>query len=188
MALAVEIEDYRTMTGDEDIPATVLASLLLDAQLEVERYLERFLVNEERTEKLVPDREGWLWPSAVPITAVSTGMRFNGYGIHWGGPFGYSDVISGEPEVETVYTGGYTPANMPRTIKEAICRIVRRWYEAMSPTPDVFDAIPAGATSVKQGDSSITFGPSGFNPASRASVEDLLAPLATWRLSKLGEL
>jgi hypothetical protein len=131
----------------------VAADLLADA-------LDRELESAERTETLWPTRDGMLWPTCVPITACTShtidgdGLKYGAYG---GTPW------PDETEAQSVtYTGGWveratnpTATNrLPAYIEADIAFAA----QALIGPPAQF---PAGATSVRLGDASVTFGPDG---------------------------
>lgn len=170
----VTIARYRAITGD-----TVTASALVDSAIDeatdlLVDALGREVAAAERTERLEPTRDGWLWPTVVPIVAAP-GWTIDGYGLR--GPFG-----PGWPDetgrIEVVYTGGWiertanpSAANrLPAYIERDIAYAAHTLVHAEPAT--AASVYPKGATSVSLGDASVSFGPDG--PPSPS------ADLVTW--------
>lgn len=66
------------MSGlDLDVPQEDAAHEVLDGLVEeLELFLNRPIARRERTEVLVPDSDGRLWPSATPIVSISMPTGF----------------------------------------------------------------------------------------------------------------
>jgi hypothetical protein len=152
---------YQAITGDR---ATNQVAFTAAVELAVERLedaLDRGLAEEERLEDMWPDRGGWLWPRCTPIT-VCADYTIDGDGLI--GTFGPSwpDQTG---KVAVTYTGGWversanpSAANrLPTYIEDDLA-----WATWALLHPDASAArYPAGATSVRLGDASVSFGPDG---------------------------
>src|SRR5690606_23749562 len=117
----------------------------------LEDYLGRPVELAERTEAMRPDRDGWLWPKATPITDAGD-YDIEGYGLvgsHWGG----GSIIDPAITVEVTYTGGWTDETLPACIARDLAFAAWRLANPTLPTADV----AANATSVRLGDAAITF-------------------------------
>lgn len=145
MAL-VTVARYQTLTGDTTTEPTLVLSRLADAQSYVEDFLMRrdILESAERTESLVPDRNGRLYPSATPVTEAD-GYEIDGNVLEVSFPSSYD----WEGSVTVTYTGGYTSATVPISIERAIAKIAQQLNGLPSG--------PIGAKSVTLGDASVTY-------------------------------
>ncbi len=167
MSLLVTIERYQAITGNYDSDSPSISARIEEAQDMLEEALDRGLHAVERTERLVPTRDGWLWPRCVPIT-VATGYTIDGDGLR--GPFGpaWPDETG---RVTVTYTGGWVertanpnatnrlPVYVERDIAFAAFALAA--YEPSDHGQIVPHNFPAGATSVRLGDAAVTFGPDG---------------------------
>lgn len=157
----VTIARYRAITGDTASHSVeVSAKLELAGELLADA-LDRELEEAERTETLWPTRDGWLWPSCVPLVSCAS-HTIDGDGLH-GGVFGMT--WPDETDAVTVtYTGGWversanpSAANrLPAYIEADIANAAQQLLGAGTAS-----AYPAGATSVRLGDAAVTFGPDG---------------------------
>jgi hypothetical protein len=160
--MLVTVARYRAITGDLlTLDVTVTAAIEL-AEEDLAEALERPLAEGTRTERMIPTRDGWLWPKATPIVDAPD-RTINGLGLE--------PVWNGWPcrdAVDVTYTGGWvertanpTATNrLPLCIEEDLAWAARR---SMCPDADGIDvdAIPAGATSVRLGDAAVTFAGDG---------------------------
>jgi len=169
MAL-VTVARYRLITGD----TTSLAASVVDAIALAEELLAdalcRPLASAERTEKMWPDAEGRLWPSATPITAAGS-YTIDGNGlIGVFGP-GWPDTTGA---VSVVYTGGWVERTANPGAANALPTCIEAdlaWVAKSLVAPDASATqYPAGATSVRLGDAAVTFGPDGPPRPGVASV------------------
>lgn len=158
--MIVTIARYRAITGDTASSDTAVSARIEEATDMLIDDLGRELEEAERTESLQPTRDGYLWPSCVPITAC-TGYTIDGHGV-WG-TFGPAwPNLTGL--VELTYTGGWVERSanpnadnrLPAYIERDLCFAA---YELGHAQPA--GSVPAGATSVRLGDASVTFGPDG---------------------------
>lgn len=160
--MLITIARYRSITGDQATAASAVSALIEDAEDLLEEALERGLASTERTEKLVPTRDGYLWPSCTPIT-VATGWTIDGHGlIGTFGP-GWPDQTG---RVEVTYTGGWVErtanAGEANALPAYIERDIAYAAHALGHTSATDgSAYPAGATSVRLGDAAVTFGADG---------------------------
>lgn len=156
MTTIVTIARYRAITGDAaTADATVSARLEL-AQTKLEDDLGRPLAHGTYTESLWPTRDGYLWPSAVPITDGG-GYTVDGDGLF--GVFGpaWPDLTGA---VSVTYDGGWvepsanpTAANRLPFCIEADLAFAAQTLGTVATASD----FPAGAKSVALGDASVTF-------------------------------
>jgi hypothetical protein len=173
--------DYTAVTGiavpDADIPAVTLA--LAAAQKRAEEEMRRvgykadgtrvgMLENDgtdvTETLRCYPQDRGRVYPSRTPVDSVSSpagatiaqgGRAIEG--VASGAIFSGPDIITESgyttpyPFMATiVYRGGYVSATLPEKIRRVICRVA-----AVMRTPN--PPVPAGAVSVKVGDTSVTY-------------------------------
>jgi hypothetical protein len=164
----VTIATYTAITGDWDCEAAAASARLEEAVELLEDALDRKLEHGTHTELLRPDRDGYLWPRVVPITAA-TGYTIDGDGIY--GTIGpvFGDITG---RVSATYSGGFVErtANpnatnaLPKYIERDIC-FAALALKQVDPDRDgnviVAATYPAGATSVRLGDAAVTFGPGG---------------------------
>lgn len=148
---------YEAITGDR---STVSVSALADEALDLlEEDLGRPLESAERTERMWPDREGWLWPRAVPIT-VAAGWTIDGDALR-AGTFGVNPWPSSSEALSVTYTGGYVERSTNPDATNRLPAYIERdlaWAVYVLANPDAIQAsLPRGATSVSVGDISVSF-------------------------------
>lgn len=165
--MLVTVERYRAITGDHDLADTSVTALIEHATELLEDELERPLEQDERTELMWRDREGWLWPRATPIVTAA-GWTIEGNGLKPGGLTTPSvGVVDLEPSstIEVTYTGGYVertadpsaPNRLPRSVEDDLA-----WAAyALGHPSTIGSNLPAGATSVRLGDIAVTWPPGG---------------------------
>lgn len=156
----VTLARYRTLTLDTTSSDGAVTGALLDAEEELSEWLRRPLVLAQRTERLqissaasgltVNNR---VYPSATPVVAAPVGMTVGGNG-QW-----IEDVSADSGQVfeptsfaTITYSGGFTTDTVPRIIERAIAFMA---YYHLHPQNAM--AVPVGATTVSQGDASVTF-------------------------------
>lgn len=105
---ASELREYMSSIGLDIDQAAAVDDILAGLQRELERYCQRPLEQRERTEVIVPDDLGRLWPKATPIVSVSTPV-----GLYAGGDnsiAGYSPAVlfgsAAYAPVTVTYVGG----------------------------------------------------------------------------------
>lgn len=160
--MIVTVARYRAITGD-DATATATVSAKLERAIDMladELDRPEGFDEAERTERLWPTRDGYLWPSHLPLVSCST-YDIDGDGLV--GTFGpaWPDDHGG---VTVTYTGGWVERSanpwaanrLPAYVEEDIAWAA--WALAQPANPSAF---PAGATSVRLGDAAVTFGPDG---------------------------
>lgn len=106
-----ELKDYMSGIGLDADQASGAQDVLDGLQRELERYCQRPLERKERTETIVPDDEGRLWPKATPIVSVSSPEGLwpngaNGLGGSYPASFGLSMFGGGPYPVTITYVGG----------------------------------------------------------------------------------
>lgn len=167
--MIVTVARYRTIAADTVTPDLVATDALEFAAELLEEDLGRPLDEAERTETMWLDRAGWVWPRANPIISVATpGWIPEGDllrpAVAWQ-PTG--DILLGHPEatVDITYTGGWVertanpaaPNRLPASIEADLA-----WAaHALTHRNSLASSVPAGATSVRLGDVSVSFGPGG---------------------------
>lgn len=169
----VTVAQYRLVTIDTTSSDAAVTAALQTAEDLLEEYLRRPLPEAERTETLQLDKLGRIYPSAAPITAVPAGYTIRGTAV-FGGDILTNDTLvynwsydwsaANRPRSTITYTGGWTAATLPETIRQVIAQVA---YDLLHPSPTT---VPAGATSVSTGDASMTFGPDGGSPVLSASA------------------
>lgn len=153
---AVTIADYRVTTGDTTTASSAVSAALLEAESLLEEELRRQLVSESRsaTFKIWPD--GSLYPDAWPVTAVAGGLTIVDERTISGAEPDDSPFIgvwtnpSSPPRATITWTGGYTAATLPATLKRALYDLAKA---VLADAP-----VPVGATSMSVGDVSVSFG------------------------------
>lgn len=166
---------YRTITLDTTSYDYAITAAVEDAEAEVSEYLRRPLEQAERTETLPISRDGKLYPSATPLDAGSgdlADLTVEGDVVIGASPdagaFGWLGSPT-TPQATITYTGGWTADTLPKAIERAIALAA---HHAIHTNPAL---VPAGATSVRVGDASISYGPGG------ASADPLASTMANIR-------
>lgn len=153
--MLVSVTRYQAITGDTTTAASACLALIEEATEELEEVLQRPLKVAERIERMIPTRDGYLWPKATPIATV-TGYTIDGHGLIGTRPF---DILApGYPlhqpaGVEVTYTGGWTDETVPHCIARDIALAA---YVLGHPNAVGISA-PVGAKSVSVGDQSVTW-------------------------------
>lgn len=163
--MLVDVATYVLHTGDTTSASAVVDPQLAIAQKLVEEYLDRPLEESERTERLRISRDGRVYPRATPISAAE-GYTIDGSSLAGASPTSLFPPFSNLDEdnfAEVTYTGGFTSATCPTTLKRAIARLA---YALVHPSPL---SVPAGAVAARVGDASVTF-------RDPADVEAVLSP------------
>jgi hypothetical protein len=152
---AVTVAGYRLRTGDETTEAPDVTGALAEAQTPLEEELRRDLALQERTESMVIDCDGRMYPKAWPITACATNT-IDGRTLlggtpdvdQWLGLIGYDGPATRRATI--TYTGGFDADTLPVTLRNAIYDLARA---------DLADAalLPVGASSVSVGDVSVSY-------------------------------
>lgn len=174
----VSIADYRTATRDRITSDVNVTAALTEAQTLIEEYLGRPLASAERTEDLRIDYAGRVYPLATPITAIASpagltnrtayilgawpGETF--WMIHEWGPIYNVDI----PRLTVTYTGGWTSATLPATIRRRLC-----WEAYKLLHFEALADVPEAAAAATIGDAAVSFGPGG---AGAGSPEGVVSP------------
>ena len=159
---------YRAITGDTATDAVSVSAAIEEAEELLADALGRELEEADRTETLWPTRDGYLWPSCVPIVSA-TGYRIEGDGLVGTFGPGWPDETGA---VSVPYRGGWVERTANPTAANRLPAYIERdlafaAYALKDPTPNTY---PAGATQVQLGDASVSFGPGG---APRPGVDDV---------------
>lgn len=165
----VTLARYRAITGDTATADTAVTALIEEATLKLEEDLGRPLESAERIEAMWPDRNGWLFPLALPIT-VAAGWTIDGNALR-GGAWPLTSWPESTDYVSVTYTGGYVERTANPTAPNALPLCIERdiaWAAYTLANPESIP-IPSGASSVSVGDISISFGSRGV----RATGDDL---------------
>jgi len=150
---------YRTITGDNSSTTEDVATAIADATDLLADALDRELEEAERTETLWPTRDGYVWPTCVPIM-VATGYTIDGDGLTGVLGPGWPDATG---SVDVTYTGGWVERTANPNAANRLPSYIERdlalaTQSLLAPSPQQY---PVGATSVRLGDAAITFGPDG---------------------------
>lgn len=152
---------YRYFTKDLSTESDVVTARAEEAQSLLEEAFDRPLESRERTEVvwLDVDPTGFTsyraYPRATPIT-VATGYTIEDEVTLAGvSPDSAGWLDFAELKATITYTGGYTAETLPVTLERAIAELA---HALEHPAP-----IPVGATSVRSGDQSITYGATSDN-------------------------
>ena len=178
----VSVEVYRDVTGDSSTPEATVAARLLRAQRKVETFLRRPLPLLQRTERLRLRHSpgygvfggGWTaYPAATPVLSA-VGLSVQGNAVVGASGAWLSWWDDGDQYADVTYTGGWSAATLPEPIVEAICRTA----QAAGQTA----AVPAGATSVRNGDVAVTFAAGAAGAQLDPAVTSALRPYVRRRL------
>ena len=159
-----ELKDYMSGIGLDADQASATQDVLDGVQRELERYCQRDFERKVRTELLLPDELGRLWPRSTPIVSVSdpVGLAIGGNGL-WGATYvafpsfgaGYGYYPGGgmPPDpISVTYVGGLDPDDdRLHDVRVAILRVASR--EAVSLHSDVLDPDDLQARPTKDRDS-----------------------------------
>lgn len=174
--MIVTVARYRAITGDSaTADATVSAKLEL-AQEMLEDVLGRSLEHGTYTETLWPTRDGYLWPSVVPITDPG-GYTLDGDGLI--GTFGPT-WPNQTGSIDVTYSGGWVEPNANPTAANRLPFCIESDLAFAAKTllgAGTASDFPAGAKSVTLGDASVTFG----DDAPRNAVDAVKWSKATLR-------
>lgn len=175
-------QQYREQTGDVTHFWTEIEQWLTVAQGLVEDALRRFLESEERTEQLVVHRADCgavaVYPHAYPVTAITGDgwtLEFGGRRARLGAGWPYDMLIepytyrSDRRTLDVTYTGGYTVATLPATLRRAIIDVAK----AVSTSSVRRNPMLVGASSVTQGDTAISYFDRDL-PGGMDDLEDLV--------------
>jgi hypothetical protein len=112
---------YTEITG-APAPAN-FTSIQADVIARLEDLLNRKLILNERTERVVSNYDGLFYPAATPIVEVEEDYLFDDVSVQVGRPhirsFSFGNIHGLTPEFLT-YTGGYTTETLPYGLAHAI--------------------------------------------------------------------
>jgi hypothetical protein len=146
---------YAEITGDTTTAASAVSARIEDAVELLEDYLDRPLSEDERTESLIPDRWGRLWPRATPISDGGD-YAVDGLALQASAPFGWPSIVSASAALSVTYTGGWTSDTLPTCIERDLAWAT---YRLLHPEAVAsLTAIPAGVSSARLGDAALTWG------------------------------
>jgi len=150
---AVTVSGYRLHTGDQS-NASAVSGRLLEAEELLDEHLRRQLASEERTDTFPIYPDGRLYPDAYPITdsdLTIDGRSLRGATADLATFLAYWPDDCAPRQATVTWTGGYTAATLPVTLRHALYELARA---LTAPAPV---AVPVGATSASVGDVSVTF-------------------------------
>lgn len=138
-------ERYREITGDITSEDSVVDAELAYAQQDLEERTDRLYESATRTESLLLDREGYVYPKALPVVSVSipTQSAVDGNRVLIGSLVNISN--SADTRVSVTYVGGYAEGAFPIGLVELVAAMA---YQRLHRITD----LPLGVTSVKVGD------------------------------------
>lgn len=145
----VSIVEYRRLMKDTASASGDIELVLTDSLRLIEDFLQRYLVSKARTETCTV-RNGVIYPLAYPVSVCSDGM-ING-GIIEGISADSSDVFVETYTKEITYTGGFTSATLPMTIKVAL---VKTAYDLLNTNNAT--SFNAEVASVRLGDVAVNY-------------------------------
>lgn len=157
---------YQAITGDT---ATPTLAQLTAGQSRVETFLGRPVEADERTERCRIYPDGAVYPLATPVTAaegwtidgpalLSTDIL--GFRSPWQSPgFSLVERIGSSRYVDVTYTGGWTTDDVPQPIVDALAWETYRYvHPELAPNPVTGSDPASGATSLTNGDVSVSYG------------------------------
>lgn len=166
----VTVDRYRAITGDTTTAASAVSALVEEATEILEEHLGRPLESAERTEQMWPDRNGWFFPLAVPITDGGD-FTVDGNALR-GGSWPLPAWPESKDSVAITYTGGFVERSANPSASNRLPRQIERdlaWAAyALGNVDAILTGLPAGTTSASVGDISIS-----FDRGSRSSADDL---------------
>lgn len=180
--MIITVATYREITEDSTTIDTTVSARLEQAVEALEEKLDRPLEEAERTELMIPMRDGTLMPRATPITAGPDNWIVDGDRLIAGVLINWPDPLNPLlPGPTLTYTGGYVErtANpdatnrLPWHLAEDLCWYA--WSLGQRRRASTI-AAPAGATSVRLGDAAVTFGPNGAPGASAVTSRYCWSP------------
>lgn len=162
---------YAEITGDNTTAGTAVDARVAEAVDLLEDYLDRPLPEAEYTEQLPADRDGRLWPRAVPLIEAE-GYTIDGLALAGTTPFpSFLDPVD---TIAVTYTGGWAdptaegydpeaphPNRLPPRVERDLAWAVYRLLRPQAPSVSV----PANATAVRLGDASVSYGKGGAGAA-----------------------
>jgi hypothetical protein len=155
---ATSVAGYRVRTGDETTAASAVSGALVEAQSLLEEELRRLLPLEERTEHMVIDNRGKVWPKAYPLVLCATNTIDGRSLLNAIPDFNQFVAMVGLTQTTIratiTYTGGFDASTLPLTLAHAIYDVAGALVAADAP-------VPAGATSMSVGDVSVGFPEAG---------------------------
>lgn len=145
-----EITGASAPANFESVQANVIARL--------EDLLNRKLVLNERTERVVSNYDGLFYPLATPIITVQEDLIFDDQAVQVGRPsirsFSFSNIYGLTPEFIT-YTGGYGQDTLPYGLAHAIAWGI---HTVTSTAAGAVSGSPSGVSSLSiAGEYSVTF-------------------------------
>lgn len=164
---------YKAITGDTFSGAT-LDDYIEEATELLAEMLDRPLESAARTERMIPTRDGRLWPRAIPITVVPSGYVADGWCLQgvgwWTIPF-TDTLFVGVPGIDVTYTGGWVERSADPTAVNALPLCIERdlafaAFTLRTQQAKVLAAlnVPAGVASTAVGDVSVSYGKGGATP------------------------
>lgn len=181
--MLIDIDRYRTITGDTTSASAVVEAAVVEAQHLLEERLRRGLELDERTErvKLFPD--GAVFPSATPLVAVPAGATVQGAAVLGAGPSG--TFLRPDDHTTLTYTGGYDPDEddvsaatyVPVELARAVAWAAKAIIDRAAATLE----IPEGAISVRVGDVAVSWGPGGAPAGGEVIFPASLVRRYRWR-------
>lgn len=166
MTALVTIDRYVAVTNDTTSDSTAIETALAEALELLEDTLQRKLAQQSITERLEPDNLGRLYPTVTPIVSAPLFQVWGNMLV--GGPFFTTPgFILYDNRVQVTYVGGYVERTANPTAANALPVAVERdlcWAAKRLLTPAfaaALTAVPPGATGVRLGDASVSYGPNG---------------------------
>lgn len=154
--MIVTVARYQAITGDTATPSPTVSAKLELAQELLEDVLGRSLEHGTYTETLWPTRDGYVWPSVVPVTdpgsyTLDGDGLFGVFGPAWPGLTG---------AVSVTYAGGWVERSANQSATNRLPAVIETDLamaaQVLAGAGSVSD-FPAGAKSVTLGDAAVTF-------------------------------
>lgn len=159
----VTVERYQAITGDTATPSPAVSARLEDATDLLEGELGgRLLRHATRTETMYVDRQGRVYPKALPIT---DGGAYTIDGATLRGPFptAWPDLVSGPVDsLSITYSGGYVERTANPSAVNRLPVFVEAdiaWQAYYLGHPEAATGlvgVPAGALNVALGDAQVS--------------------------------
>lgn len=167
---AVTYARYLQVTGDTVTASSDVMAAIDEATLLLEDALDRTLTLGTYTETHAPDADGYVYPRAVPVTAVvAPAVLVDTVTVSGGTPQTVDPWNTTGRPVTVTYTGGY--AELPAPLSRAVCELARALTPGGAPQ---FKGLAPNVQQVQVGDVSVSLSVTGRTGPQYATIDDLV--------------